>query len=149
MEEKKLDLNSIIGFLLIFGILLFWFYLNQPTPEELEAEKQAAEQVEQPEAQETKAARPLTPVEEPVTYSNDSLAQQAYAQKVGAFSYTAAHEGFTELENEVLYLKVSNRGGQVVEARMKEFDTYDSVPVYLVRDGNALFNLQLATHDNR
>ncbi|MFZ9004647.1 MAG: membrane protein insertase YidC, partial [Robiginitalea sp.] len=149
MEEKKLDLNSIIGFLLIFGILLFWFYLNQPTPEELEAEKQAAEQVEQPEAQETKAAKPLTPVEEPVTYSNDSLAQQAYAQKVGAFSYTAVREGFTELENEVLYLKVSNRGGQVVEARMKEFDTYDSVPVYLVRDGNALFNLQLATQDNR
>ena len=149
MEEKKLDLNSIIGFLLIFGILLFWFYLNQPTPEELEAEKQAAEQVEQPEAEEAISAQPLTPVQEPVTYSNDSLARQAYAGKVGAFSFTEAREGFTELENEVLYLKIANRGGQVVEARMKEFVTYDSVPVYLVKDGNARFNLQLATQDNR
>ena len=44
MEEKKMDINSIIGFILIFGILIFWFYQNQPTPEELEAQK--AEQAE-------------------------------------------------------------------------------------------------------
>ena len=44
MEEKKLDLNSIIGFVLIFGILLFWFYQNQPTPEEIEAQKAKIEQ---------------------------------------------------------------------------------------------------------
>ena len=80
MEEKKLDLNSNIGFLLIFGILLFWFYLNQPTPEELEAEQQATEQVQQLEAEEPATPQPLTPVEEPVAYSNDSLAQQAYAR---------------------------------------------------------------------
>ena len=46
MEEKKLDLNSIIGFVLIFGILVFWFYTTKPTPEELEAEKAKQEQVE-------------------------------------------------------------------------------------------------------
>ncbi len=39
MEEKKLDINSIIGFVLIFGILIFMFYQNKPTPEELEAQK--------------------------------------------------------------------------------------------------------------
>jgi len=36
MEEKKLDINSIIGFVLIFGILIFMFYTNKPTPEERE-----------------------------------------------------------------------------------------------------------------
>ena len=44
MEEKKLDINSIIGFVLIFGILIFMFYQNQPTPEELEAQKAQQEQ---------------------------------------------------------------------------------------------------------
>ena len=47
MEEKKLDLNSIIGFVLIFGILIWMMYTNQPTPEELEAQEKAKqEQVE-------------------------------------------------------------------------------------------------------
>ena len=41
MEEKKLDKNSIIGFVLIFGILAYMLWQNQPTPEALaEQEKQ-------------------------------------------------------------------------------------------------------------
>ena len=147
MEEKKLDINSIIGFILIFGILLFWFYQNQPTPEELEAQKQASEQTEQ--VEEAQEPEPLaTPQTQPVV-QNDSLAQLAYSQKLGAFSYTPAKEGNTVLENEVLYLEVANKGGQVVHARMKSFVTFDSIPVYLVKDGNAAFGLQFTTTDNR
>ena len=147
MEEKKLDINSIIGFILIFGILLFWFYQNQPTPEELEAQKQASEQIDQ--VEEDQKPQPLiTPESQPV-YQNDSLAQLAYTQKLGAFSFTPAKEGTTVLENEVLYLEIANKGGQVVHARMKSFVTYDSIPVYLVKDGNSDFGLQFTTTDNR
>ena len=47
MEEKKLDINSIIGFILIFGILVYMMYQNTPTQEEIDAQKQAEqEQVE-------------------------------------------------------------------------------------------------------
>ena len=56
MEEKKFDVQSIIGFVLIFGILIFMFYQNQPTPEELEAEKAKQEQVET-----TKASQEIEP----------------------------------------------------------------------------------------
>ena len=45
MEEKKLDLNSIIGFVLISGILICMLWSNAPTPEELK-EKEKKEQVE-------------------------------------------------------------------------------------------------------
>lgn len=41
MEEKKLDKNSIIGFILIFGIMMFWLWQNSPTPEELEAQEKS------------------------------------------------------------------------------------------------------------
>jgi len=44
MEEKKLDLNSIIGFVLISGILIWMLYSNAPTPEELK-EKQKKEKL--------------------------------------------------------------------------------------------------------
>ena len=44
MEEKKLDLNTIIGFVLIFGILIWMMYQNQPSKEQLAAEKAKKEQ---------------------------------------------------------------------------------------------------------
>jgi len=39
-ENKKLDLNTIIGFVLIFGILMWIIYQNQPSTEQLATEKQ-------------------------------------------------------------------------------------------------------------
>jgi len=149
MEEKKMDVNSIIGFVLIFGILIFMFYQNRPTPEEI-AEKEA--QQEQVEAQEAATElETVAPVqnETPVLDVTDSTAVANYKSKIGAFGYTAPTDGTTVLENDVLYLKISNKGGHVVEAKMKNFVTYDSIPVYLVKDGNSSFGLSFSTTDNR
>ncbi|MFC4219154.1 membrane protein insertase YidC [Flagellimonas marina] len=149
MEEKKLDINSIIGFVLIFGILIFMFYQNQPTPEELEAQKAEQEQVEAA-AKEAEKKADTTPINQPEPINlQDSTAVANYKSEVGAFGFTQASDGTTKLENEVLYLEVSNKGGQIVEAKMKNFVTYDSVPVYLVKDGNANFALNFSTNDNR
>ncbi|MEL6974009.1 MAG: membrane protein insertase YidC [Bacteroidota bacterium] len=152
MEEKKLDINSIIGFVLIFGILIFMFYQNQPTPEELEAQKAEEEKIEAAASQEEQkpqeqVAAPIRPTQ--TLNANDSIAAVEYKNAAGAFGNTSISDGETVLENEVLYLKVSNRGGQIVEAKMKTFVTYDSIPVYLVKDGNANFGLQFTTSDNR
>ena len=147
MEEKKLDINSIIGFVLIFAILIFWFYQNQPTQEELEAQQAEQEMVE---AEQQEAVQPEQPIlTQPAMDLKDSTAVADYKKSVGDFGFTKAEEGTTTLENEVLYLKISNKGGQITEARMKNFVTYDSVPVYLVKDGNALFGLSFSTSDNR
>lgn len=149
MEEKKIDINSIIGFVLIFGILIFMFYQNKPTPEQLEAEKAKQEQVE---AENTapEGAIEAMPVDDSVAVNlQDSTAVANYKGAIGVFGYTAATEGTTTLENELVVLKVSNKGGQIVEAKMKNFVAYDSVPVYLVKDGNAAFGLDFTTTDNR
>jgi len=147
MEEKKLDINSIIGFVLIFGILIFMFYQNRPTPEEVEAEKVKQEQVEaeakQNEIQEVKEAEPAA------INLQDSTAIANYKSEIGAFGFTAPSDAITTLENELVELKISNKGGQIVEAKMKNFVTYDSIPVYLVKDGNATFGLNFSTSDNR
>ena len=147
MEEKKLDINSIIGFILIFGILIFMFYQNQPTPEEIEAKKAEQEQVDA----QTKEKEVQEIVPEAPTSINfqDSTALADYKSTIGVFGYTAASNATTVLENDLVFLKVSNKGGQIVEAKMKNFVTYDSVPVYLVKDGNASFGLHFSTADNR
>ncbi|MEL6917887.1 MAG: membrane protein insertase YidC, partial [Bacteroidota bacterium] len=148
MEEKKLDINSIIGFVLIFGILIYMFYQNQPTPEEIEAKKAEQEQVEAAkEQQKSQDTAPLA--QQPAINLQDSAAVADYKSSVGAFGFTTTSDTLTELANNVLHLKVSNKGGQIVEAKMKNFVTYDSVPVYLVKDGNASFALDFSTSDNR
>lgn len=148
MEEKKIDINSIIGFVLIFLILIFWFYKNQPTPEELEAQKAEQQKIEVQAAEKT-AAEPELQEERPVLDLNDSVAVASYKNSVGGFGFTNVGEGSTILENSHIYLVISNKGGQITEARLKDFVTYDSVPVYLVKDGNASFGLNFTTSDNR
>jgi len=150
MEEKKLDINSIIGFVLIFGILIFMFYQNQPTLEELEAQKAEQAKIEaEAKVKEAEASKELeigTP--KPIDLQ-DSVTVASYKNAVGAFGFTKVSEETTVLQNEVLYLEIANKGGQIVKAKMKDFVTYDSVPVYLIKDGNAKFGINFSTSDNR
>ena len=152
MEEKKLDVNSLIGFGLIFVILIYMFYINQPTPEELAAKQQAE--------REAAAIQGNSASTEAVDYTQsaqaiqdinptDSSAVAAYKSSMGAFSFTSIVPGNTLLENDVLRVEVSHKGGQLVLAQNKKYNTYDSVPVYLIKDGNATFNISFTTQDNR
>lgn len=150
MEEKKLDIKSIIGFVLIFGILLGWMYLRQPSEEELAAQKAQQEQLAaKQEAEQTADLKANAKPKEPTLNINDSTAVANYKKAVGEFGFTKTQEGSTLLENNVISLVISNKGGQIQEAKMKDFVTYDSIPVYLVKDGNADFGLNFTTNDNR
>ncbi|MDR9457265.1 MAG: membrane protein insertase YidC [Salegentibacter sp.] len=148
MEEKKFDVQSLIGFLLIGGILLWMLYNNTPTEEELEAE-QNTEQVEIPEN--TDANEP--PARTEATEIQDSTAMAQARERLGPFGYSAglasASDESTTFSNDVLELKIENKGGSISEARMLNFKTYDSIPVYLIKDGNASFNLNFTTTDGR
>ena len=129
MEEKKFDINTVIGFVLIFALMIAMFYFNQPSPEELEAEKAKQEQVEA--ENETNEVQKIVEQKSAAINLKDSTTVVNYKSNVGAFSYTKISDEITELQNEVLYLKIANKGGQIVEAKMKNFVNYDSVPVYL------------------
>ncbi|WP_405325724.1 membrane protein insertase YidC [Leeuwenhoekiella sp. LLG6367-2.1] len=152
MEEKKFDKQSMIGFLLIGAILLFMLWQNQPSPEELAAEKAKQEQIDAEKRAVTPTATKDTELAD-ATLPQDSVAMEQYKATLGSFAYSAslpsATDNITELENDVLALKISNKGGFIVEARLKQFKSYDSLPVYLIKDGNTRFNLNFATTDNR
>tara|TARA_R110000868_G_scaffold2349_2_gene17422 strand:- start:18 stop:1802 length:1785 start_codon:yes stop_codon:yes gene_type:complete len=124
------------------------FYQNQPTPEELEAEKAKQEQVEAAKASANSETETVIN-DVPQLDLQDSTAVANYQGKLGAFGFTKPSNATTTIENEVLLLKINNKGGQIVEAKMKQFVTYDSVPVYLIKDGNASFGLDFSTSDNR
>lgn len=157
MEEKKtFDKNSIIGFSLI-GLILIWvMYMNpsEPVPEET-----TTEQVETTPKNTAPEGSPSTtanqdPVQTASTSLQDSVKSELARREYGAFAYSAIQdsaneEAVTTIENEVLELKISNKGGQIIEAKMKQHDTYKGDPVYLIKDGNADFNIAFDAKDGR
>ena len=145
MEQKKFDANSFIGILLLGAIMLWYMYSNQ---DDIEPKATTTEQI----ADSIKSANPIqqnTIVQQPVL--NDSIKNVALQNKLGAFGYGAqtATEGTTVLENDLLKITIDNRGGQIVEALVKNYQTYDSLPLYLIKDKNASFNINFGTTDNR
>ena len=114
MEEKKLDINSIIGFLLIGAILLYMLWQNQPTPEELALQEEAKQEQLASEAA-NKSAVALTINQLPNQPINDSLQLASFKNKIGDFAYAltlpSATSNITSFENEVLALKIDTKGG--------------------------------------
>lgn len=153
MEEKKLDKNSIIGFILIFGIMMFWLWQNSPTPEELEAQEKAKqEQVEaQKKAEIPQQTKVITAQETNAVTISDSLKLINLQNKLGAFAYSGvnATDEETLVESDLLAIKFNNKGGYVSEIKLKEFVNYDSIPIFLIKDNNAVFNINFATQDSR
>ncbi|WP_130733624.1 membrane protein insertase YidC [Flavobacterium sp. J27] len=151
MEEKKFDFKSIIGFVLISGILMWMMYSNQPTPEELkEKEKQEQAKKEQEEKQDVVASPATASIE------SDSISKEKAKAALGTFAYSAtlpsAKEEVTEIKNDVLSLKIASKGGYIVDATVLGYDKFQkksNQPVKIIKDNNAKFDLALNTTDNR
>ena len=151
MEEKKLDFNTIIGFALLFGIIVWMFARMQPTEAELAAEKAKKAQTEK------KATAPVAPTAaNAITNTTDSLQVAKVNTALGNFAYSAslpsAKEAYTILQNDLVFLKIANKGGYIVEAKLKKFEKFKKGSgqlVELIKDNNADLNIQLPTQDNR
>lgn len=152
MEQKKLDLNTIIGFVLIFGIMVWYMYQNSPSDDQVKAEKAKKEQ----EAKAQKVTEKQVALHAVDSVSNDSLKLAGLQQKLGGFAYSgtlaSASDGHTVLENDLIALKIANKGGQIVEATLKNYERFKKGSgdlVKIITNQNAQFNLKLATKDNR
>lgn len=160
MEEKKLDLNTVIGYILIFGILLYMLWQNQPTSEEIAAqEKQKEEQVAKDQAdKEVESTLDVSSEITDLANSQDSLKLLALQNKLGAFAYAAtlpsASEQETVVSTDVFDLKFKNKGGYLTEVKLKDdsgafFTDFRGDDVFIVKDDNSVLDLTLNTSDNR
>ena len=149
-----MDKNTVIGFLLIAGIVIGFTWLNKPSKEQLERQKRyndsiALVQQQQAAQAKTDSAKAVL-AKDTLTHSNDTakLAQQADA--FGAFSASAfGEEKFYEIESEYLKLKISNKGGRIYSVNLKNYKTHDSLPLILFDKDESAFNYVLSTNNNR
>jgi len=134
--------NSIIGFILIAGIMIGYTYWMSPSEEELarqqfvadsiaQVNKQRAEEL----ARQTKVIEESDQVEAEVqnvaTNNSDSFSE--LKNKYDLFANAAIGEDkLYIIENDLLKLEVSNKGGYIKTVELKDYKTYDSLPVILL-----------------
>jgi YidC/Oxa1 family membrane protein insertase len=156
MEKNKLDLNSIIGFVLIFGILIWIMYQNQPDPKAIAAEKAKKELVVKAAKAKELEQKSIEKAAVAVVTSGDSTQLVQLQKSLGNFAYSAtlpsAKGDFTIIENDVLKLKIANKGGFIAEAVLKQHEKFKKGSgklVELIKDNNTNLNVVLQTADNR
>lgn len=133
-----MDKNTVIGLLLIGAILIGFSIYNSPSKDEIALQKHyrdsiaAVAKINQKAAVQNQIsneikAQNLTFTDTSVTDSAKNLALQ---EKFGSF-YASANgslENYT-LENELLKVNISNKGGRITSVVLKKFSTHDSLPL--------------------
>lgn len=153
-EPKKFDRNSIIGFILIFGIMMWIMFVNAPDEEKAAAEKAKKEQLANEQKAQQASVKNAMVAADTVGTQNAAQMEQLRAT-LGAFAYSgtlaSATENYTVLENSLIRIKVANKGGYITEATLKNFSKFEKGGplVELINKNNAEFNLKLKTNDNR
>lgn len=122
-----MDKNTLIGFALIFVLLIVWQQFNTPTQEELDRQQQVQDSIElaqqQQDVQIAEAEEAAPPsIQEEIATLPDSLRDEKLAGIFGPFSGAGAgEEKLITVENELMTLVLSNKGGRIKEVTLKEF----------------------------
>lgn len=149
--------DNIIGLLLIFAILIGFSILNTPSEEERHEARRTqdsirlAQQEEQERLREARAEEQMaqedpaldTTPTEITDEESDTVSLAALRDKMGFFAGSAIgeEEAFI-IENEVLKLYFTNKGGRIESVELKEYKSWEKEPLRLFLADDNIFNLQ-------
>ena len=126
MEENKFDPLQFIGFLLISGILMFWFYDNQSNlieSQEAIVDDTNVQAVEQP--------------------SNNIDSNYNDYQENDEFN-----EEIIVLENSNILLEISTKGADIKKLLLKNYDNYNDDPLFLIDNNKSKFSYNIPVGRN-
>ena len=155
MEEKQSQLSTYIGMGLIFLLLFLWMQYSAPpkkTPEQLQAEQTtAATSANQQPQNQTAVPVVSAPAQSPVSIS-DTDKNALTTAKFGAFAPAATgQEQFVELENDLVRITFTSKGGRIKNVFLKKFQKVLSdtsgmdvkSDLYLLEDDQNRFEFEL------
>ncbi len=154
--------NNIIGVLLIGAIFIAWSIWQTPSKEELKEQQRikdsiAAVNLEYSLRQDSilkarEALQSELKSEDVTIESTESVptGQQIDHEKYGVFSNSAIGEDkIIWIENEVLKLKFTNKGGRILSAELKNYKAYDSLPLILFNADTSKFGISFFIGNHR
>lgn len=142
-----MDRNSILGIVLICVVLLVFSYMNQPTKEQLDAQKHYADSIA---LVEKKTKDSLLTVSQKIiapqqlatdTNTSDSTKAALLQEQFGSFASSAkGTEQLFSIENDEMKVTLSTRGGNIKGVELKKYKTYFDKPLILNNNDSNRFS---------
>ena len=140
-----MDKNSIIGIVLM-GLILFGFTFYQSRQFQKQAEVQyQLDSIARAEQLAQAAQDSIYALEHPVDSSAVVVAASAiYKDSLLELSHKAEAAVYT-IQNEKIALSISTKGAQPVSAEVKGYRTYDDEDLFLFKEGNSRYSVNVYT----
>ena len=140
-----MDRNTIIGIILIAGILIGYSMLTKPSREERAEQNRIADSIRRAQAEQVEANVPPPAVDSgtvTVTTNEEGIGLQRTTD-YGVYSSSLEGENeFYTIENDRVKLTLSRLGGKPYSVQLKEYQTYDSLPLMLFEGEKNQFGLE-------
>lgn len=135
-----MDKKSIIGFVLIFAIVVGWMYWEQsqvkpPKPKE---KAEIAKDIKN-DSSSVESKNEIIPQNDSILVNN----------KFGKFfsKFSEGNERIITIETDLFIAKISNKGPSILKWQLKDFKKWDRVPTQLIRDLQGELSLSFLTFD--
>lgn len=144
MDNKR---SSIVGFALIGIIMLLFSWYNTKQYEKRQQEAMVRDSL----ATATAIQNGEDPAQADGTAMADSTALDNPAEPAEEYRHhylneaSKAETAWYTLENDKIKVRISSKGAQPYEVLIKDYYTYDSTALFLVRPDKSLFDLELNT----
>ena len=142
-----MDKNSLIGIVLILGILIGWSVWMTPSKEELAQQRHIQDSINRVNRERfVKDSISMAEANALMAETSNTVKDDSYAARYnqyGSFANAAAGENKTwTLENEILKVDFSSRGAYVKTVELKDYKTFDSLPLIGFDAETSRFNLE-------
>ena len=147
--------NNIIGLVIIIGLLIGYSLWMTPSKEEMAAAKRKSDSISQIQRadslQTAMAAMVKKTIADSVAKTNPATAVASGTDTVskGFGKITKNEEKFYTLESDLLKLKISSKGGRVWSVQLKDYQTFDTLPLVLYKGDSSVFGFEFNTDDLR
>jgi YidC/Oxa1 family membrane protein insertase len=129
--------------------------LNRPTPEQLEAQKRYNDSIailrqNMIDQQIAEAQAQISAQKAESENLTDSVLQQKRQDAFGNFApATQGEEQLITLENELLKINLTSKGGRIYSAQLNNYSSYKQEPLMLFDGNESTFGITLITANNR
>jgi len=144
-----MDRNSIIGIIIILGILILFGYLNTPSKEKVAAMQHKSDSIALANAESAQQQREAAMMNAKSDSIQMKEKEQEQVKKLGSFAESLKGEDrMITLENDLMKVTISTLGGRVYSVELKNYKTYSGQPLVLFTGNDNSFGLQFWGNNN-
>lgn len=147
-----MDRNAILGSLLIGVLVIGYFYITKPSEEDILRQRQMRDSLDLVEfnkqrylqEEEIKRAAQIDSLQKAIS-TNDSVVTEQIKREFGVYAAAAkGEEKITTLNNGLISLQLTNKGGKPHKVFLNQFQTYHGAPLQLMSGDSTEFGFLLS-----